>query len=82
MLQDHPELRISIEGHTDSDGDDALNLDLSDQRAAAVKDYLVSNFGIDSSRLESVGLGETVPVADNSTSEGKQENRRVELVRL
>ena len=82
MLQDHPDLRISIEGHTDSDGDDASNLDLSDQRAASVKDYLVSNFGIDASRLESVGLGETVPVADNSTSEGKQQNRRVELVRL
>jgi len=82
MLQDHPDLRISIEGHTDSDGDDALNLDLSDRRAAAVRDYLVSNYVIDASRLESVGLGETVPVADNGTPEGKQQNRRVELVRL
>jgi outer membrane protein OmpA-like peptidoglycan-associated protein len=82
MLQDHPELRISIEGHTDSDGDDASNLDLSERRAASVKDYLISDYGIDSSRLESVGLGETVPVADNSTPEGKQQNRRVELVRL
>ncbi len=82
MLQDHPDLRISIEGHTDSDGDDALNLDLSDRRAAAVRDYMISNFGIDASRLESVGLGEAVPVAENSTSEGKQQNRRVELVRL
>jgi len=82
MLQDHPDLRISIEGHTDSDGDDASNLDLSDRRAASVKDYLVANYGIDASRLESKGLGETVPVADNGTPEGKAQNRRVELVRL
>lgn len=82
MLQEHPQLRISIEGHTDSDGDDAANLSLSERRAAAVKDYLVTNYGVQADRLESVGLGETVPVADNATAEGKQENRRVELVRL
>jgi outer membrane protein OmpA-like peptidoglycan-associated protein len=82
MLQQHPDLRISIEGHTDADGDDASNLDLSERRAAAVKDRLVAEYGIDPSRLESVGLGETVPVADNASAEGKQQNRRVELVRL
>jgi len=82
MLQDHPNLRISIEGHTDSDGDDAFNMDLSDRRAAAVRDYLVADYGIDGSRLESVGIGESAPVADNSTQEGKQQNRRVELVVL
>lgn len=82
MLEDHPDLRISIEGHTDSDGDDASNLDLSERRAASVKGFLIANYGIDASRLESVGLGETVPVADNSTPDGKQQNRRVELVKL
>jgi len=82
MLQEHPDLRISIEGHTDSDGDDASNLDLSARRAASVKEYLVSNYSIDAGRLESVGLGETRPVADNDTAEGKQQNRRVELVKL
>jgi outer membrane protein OmpA-like peptidoglycan-associated protein len=82
MLQNHPELRISIEGHTDSDGDDAYNLQLSELRAASVRDYLIANYDIDESRLESKGLGETMPVADNSTTEGKQQNRRVELVRL
>ena len=82
MLREHPDLRISIEGHTDSDGDDASNLDLSERRAAAVRDYLVANYGVEGARLESVGLGETVPVADNATPEGRQENRRVELVRL
>ncbi|MFO7588552.1 MAG: OmpA family protein [Gemmatimonadota bacterium] len=82
MLQEHPELRIAIEGHTDSDGDDAFNQDLSERRAASVKDYLVANYGIEAGRLESVGFGESRPVAPNDTAEGKQQNRRVELVRL
>lgn len=82
MLQEHLELRLSIEGHTDSDGDDAHNMTLSENRAAAVRSHLIENFGIDGSRLESKGYGETAPVAPNETPEGKQENRRVELVRL
>ena len=82
MLQDHPDLRLSIEGHTDSDGDDAHNQDLSERRAASVKAFLVDTYAIDAGRLESVGFGETAPVADNLTPEGKQQNRRVELVRL
>lgn len=82
MLGDHAELRLSIEGHTDSDGDDAYNQDLSERRAAAVKTYLVEQAGIDASRLETAGFGESKPVADNSTPEGKQENRRVELVKV
>ena len=82
MLQDHPDLRISIEGHTDSDGDEAFNQELSERRAASVKDYLVGTYGIDPSRLETAGFGESVPVAPNDTREGKQQNRRVELVRL
>ena len=82
MLQEHPGLSLSIEGHTDSDGEEAFNQDLSERRAAAVKDYLVSTFGIEEQRLETAGFGESMPVADNDTPEGKQENRRVELVRL
>ncbi|MDX1394383.1 MAG: OmpA family protein [Gemmatimonadota bacterium] len=82
MLTDHPDLRISIEGHTDSDGEDAYNQDLSERRAASVKRYLTEKHGIDDGRLETAGLGESSPVADNATPEGKQQNRRVELVRL
>ena len=81
MLREHPELRISIEGHTDSDGETAANQELSEARAAAVKRYLVESYVIDASRLETAGFGESRPVASNDTSEGKQENRRVELVR-
>ncbi len=82
MLQDHPELRISIEGHTDADGEEAFNQELSERRAASVKRHLVETYGIDSSRLETAGFGESVPVAPNDTPEGKQQNRRVELVKL
>jgi outer membrane protein OmpA-like peptidoglycan-associated protein len=82
MLQEHPGLRISIEGHTDSDGEDAFNLELSKKRAAAVRSYLTGERGIAAARLESAGFGESKPAADNATPEGKQQNRRVELVRL
>ena len=82
MLEDHPDLRISIEGHTDSDGEDAYNQDLSERRAAAVAAFLIDRYGIDPARLETAGFGETRPAADNGTPEGKQQNRRVELVRL
>ncbi len=81
MLTDHADLRLAIEGHTDSDGDEAYNLDLSRRRAAAVKAFIVSTYGVDASRLETEGYGEGKPVADNGTPEGKQQNRRVELVR-
>lgn len=81
-LEEHPELRLSIEGHTDSDGEEAANLDLSERRAAAVRSYLLENFEVDPSRLEAKGFGETSPVASNDTPEGKQRNRRVELLRL
>lgn len=82
MLRDHPDLRISIEGHTDSDGEEAFNRELSERRAASVKRLLVDTFGIDAARLETAGHGESVPVAPNDSAEGKQQNRRVELVRL
>lgn len=81
MLQEHGDLRLMIEGHTDNVGQPAANQTLSEKRAAAVKAYLVSQ-GIDGARLQSKGLGATKPTADNTTPEGRQTNRRVELVRL
>lgn len=82
MLKGHADLRLGIEGHTDADGDDAANQALSEKRAAAVKAYLVESYGIEEGRLETMGFGESKPVADNATPEGRQENRRVELVKL
>ena len=81
MLTSHPDLSLAIEGHTDADGDDAFNQSLSERRAAAVKSWLVSERGVDSARLTTAGFGEQKPVAPNDTAEGKQQNRRVELVR-
>lgn len=82
ILNENPELRIKIVGHTDSDGSDPANLDLSNRRGGSVKDELVKNFGIDASRLESDGKGETQPVAPNDTPVNKALNRRVEFIRL
>lgn len=80
MLQDHAEMSLLIEGHTDSEGDDAYNQELSQRRAQSVVAYLVAEYGIAAERLASEGFGEAMPVADNATPEGRQQNRRVELV--
>ena len=82
MLESYPDLRIAIEGHTDSQGDDAYNQELSERRAAAVRQYLIEAYGIAANRLEAAGYGESRPVADNETPEGRQQNRRVELVKI
>jgi len=82
VLSENPDVKVKIIGHTDSDGEDAKNLDLSKRRAAAVKAALSKEFNIDAGRMETDGLGETKPVADNKTSEGKAQNRRVEFVKL
>lgn len=82
MLTEHANLKLTIEGHTDNTGTAAANKTLSDKRAAAVKAYLTSNFGIGAERLASVGLGDTKPAAPNTTPEGRQQNRRVELVKM
>ena len=74
-------LKIEIQGHTDNVGAPAANLKLSQDRAAAVKAYLVSTGGIAALRLTTAGLGDTKPVADNTTEEGRAQNRRVELVK-
>ena len=82
VLQQESGIILKIVGHTDADGDDALNLDLSKQRAEAVKNALVSVYGIDAGRLQTEGKGETEPVADNSTADGKAQNRRVEFIKI
>jgi len=82
VLKENPAVRVKIVGHTDSDGADAANLDLSKRRGASVREELVKNFGIDASRLESDGLGETKPVAPNDTQTNKALNRRVEFIKL
>lgn len=82
MLGQHADLRLRIEGHTDNVGDADMNRALSDRRAHAVRTFLIDQHGIAPDRLEAQGMGEEQPVADNDTSEGRQNNRRVELVRL
>lgn len=82
VLKANPDVRVKIAGHTDSDGADAANLDLSKRRGASVKNELVKSFGIDESRLESDGLGESQPVAPNDTPVNKALNRRVEFIKL
>ena len=82
VLKENPTVRVKIVGHTDSDGADAANLDLSKRRGASVKNELVKNFGIDASRLESDGMGESKPVAPNDTPVNKALNRRVEFIKL
>jgi OmpA-OmpF porin, OOP family len=82
LLTDDPALRLSIEGHTDSDGADEANLTLSTKRAEAVKTYLSEAYKVDGARLETKGWGEGKPIDTNDTAEGKANNRRVELVKL
>ncbi len=82
VLKENPAVRIKIIGHTDSDGDGSDNLQLSKRRAAAVREALISSFGIDAARLETDGKGETEPAADNKSPEGKLKNRRVEFIKL
>jgi OmpA-OmpF porin, OOP family len=80
MLSEHPDIKVSIEGHTDSDGDSDLNRKLSEERALTVKKQLES-MGISDNRLTSRGLGESKPVGANDTPEGKASNRRVEFIK-
>ena len=80
LLTSHADLRVGIEGHTDSIGTATYNQKLSTDRADAVKVWLVAH-GIDAVRLDAAGFGDTKPVADNATEQGRAQNRRVELVR-
>lgn len=78
VLKEKPELRIEVSGHTDNTGDATENLQLSVDRANIVRDYILKE-GIDGGRLVARGYGQTVPVADNATEDGRQENRRTEF---
>ncbi|CAH0533310.1 Peptidoglycan-associated lipoprotein [Vibrio stylophorae] len=80
VLNQYPELNIDIIGHTDNVGNAKSNLTLSRQRADAVKKYLVKTHGIDGDRLNTMGRGQTKPIASNGSKEGKAHNRRVEIV--
>lgn len=82
MLKTHAPLSLTIEGHTDNVGTAAANKALSEKRALAVKQYLVSKYGIASTRMKTVGYGATKPASPNTTPEGRQNNSRVELVKL
>lgn len=82
VLKENDGVKIKIIGHTDSDGSDAANLELSKKRSEAVKAALTKDYGIDESRMQTDGLGETKPVTDNKTKEGKAQNRRVEFIKL
>jgi OmpA-OmpF porin, OOP family len=78
-LKDNPTIKVEIQGHTDSQGRDAFNLKLSQQRAASVRTYLIKK-GVTSDRMVAKGFGKTVPIADNRTADGRSQNRRVEFV--
>jgi outer membrane protein OmpA-like peptidoglycan-associated protein len=78
FMAQYPQTTTVVEGHTDSIGTDAYNQGLSERRANAVRDVLVNQYGVAAERVNAVGYGETRPVADNSTSEGRAINRRVE----
>ena len=82
LLRSDPQLRLQVVGHTDSDGDDAYNLQLSRQRAEAVKNILEMEYAVEPGRLTTDGKGETQPVDDNSTISGKANNRRVEFIQI
>jgi OOP family OmpA-OmpF porin len=82
VLKENGGVRVKVIGHTSNDGDDAANMELSKQRAAAVKEALIKEFSIDAARIETEGKGETQPVGDNKTKEGKMQNRRVEFIKL
>lgn len=78
FMSQYPSTSTVVEGHTDSVGTDAYNQNLSERRANAVRDVLVNQYGVGASRVSSVGYGESRPVADNATAEGRAINRRVE----
>ncbi|MGZ8517642.1 MAG: OmpA family protein, partial [Chitinophagaceae bacterium] len=81
ILNEVPDVRILVVGHTDADGTEASNLDLSKRRAAAVKAELIKTFGIDASRIQTDGKGESQAVASNDSPSNKALNRRVEFIK-
>jgi outer membrane protein OmpA-like peptidoglycan-associated protein len=82
MLEDHADLKLTVEGHTDNTGAAASNQTLSEKRAQAIVAYLTSTYSIAASRLQAKGMGASKPAKPNDTPEGRQQNRRVELVKM
>ncbi len=82
LLEEDPGLKLSIQGHTDADGSDDHNMTLSENRANSVMSYLTSKYNIGADRLQCKGLGESQPIDSNDSTEGKANNRRVELVKI
>lgn len=82
VLQENASVKVKIIGHTDSDGDEKSNLDLSKRRSASVKNALSAEFGIAANRMETDGKGESEPAEPNTTPQGKANNRRVEFIKL
>jgi outer membrane protein OmpA-like peptidoglycan-associated protein len=82
MLKDHADLKLAIEGHTDNVGSAGSNQALSEKRAAAVRQFLIDSYQVDGTRLVAKGFGASKPAASNDTEEGRQQNRRVELVKM
>lgn len=81
VLNENPDVKVKIIGHTDADGKDADNLTLSQQRAASVKNALVNDFKVNDSRMQTDGKGESQPVDKNDNAAGKANNRRVEFIK-
>jgi outer membrane protein OmpA-like peptidoglycan-associated protein len=79
IIQAHPGLNLAIEGHTDSTGTAEFNLNLSQQRADGVRQFLIMQ-GLSPDTITATGLGEADPIADNSTAAGRKQNRRVEII--
>jgi outer membrane protein OmpA-like peptidoglycan-associated protein len=79
VVRDFPGARITVEGHTDNVGDDATNLALSQRRAIAVRDYLLTGVAMSADRISAVGYGKTRPIAPNDTAEGRRRNRRIDV---
>lgn len=80
FMERHPEVTATIEGHTDSNASDMYNVKLSQRRVDAVKKILIEQYGVSANRLNSIGYGESRPIATNATAEGRQQNRRVVAV--
>ena len=79
-IRKFPSSPITVEGHTDAQGDDRFNENLSYERAMAVKQYLLANMGLDQSRITVLGYGESKPIATNETADGRAQNRRIDVV--
>ena len=79
IVLNYPELKLTVEGHTDNTGSDEFNQTLSETRAGSVRDYLVQQ-GLHADSISATGLGKNDPIADNTTASGRQKNRRVEII--